>query len=142
MTFREFTDDLTRVAQAVLVRNAHGRTIPSYLHVARRDGRVDTLHIGLGDTPELRKALIETAVVPLVQDMDPEMVGWTFEGVIAEQDALVVVVIDRERAETWLAPLFRPGEGWPDETVSGTFTAWPANEQTGSLITPIQEALR
>jgi hypothetical protein len=105
--------------------------------------------------PERRAELIEKFIVPLIREREVSMVGWSFGarhtrhsvaldggGVpraagSEEVDVLAVVVIDRERVETWLAPRA--------DLAAGALAAWeplPPNAQEGALITPIQEALR
>jgi hypothetical protein len=148
-SFRTFTDDLQSMARDVLVRNSSshgGAAIPAFLHMQRGDVR-ESQHVGLPASPEARATLLKTAVVPLVAEIRPELVGWTFEGqmttladppVVEDASIVVVVAIDRERAEVLYAPLARA----LGQTLMGDWIGWPASEQSGALITPIQEALR
>lgn len=85
--------------------------------------------------------LIDGFIVPFVREHLPSMVGWTFTAHrwtraigADEYDLAMIVVIDRERHETWHAPVLshRLG-GW---------ISWPPNMQQGRLITTIQETLR
>jgi hypothetical protein len=142
MTYRDFTLRLHGICRDVLARNSHGRTLPAYLHVAHQDGRVESMHVGLGGTREERAELVRTAVAPYVASLVPAIVGWTFEGERDGQPLAVTVTVDRERAETWFAYLYRPPEA--DETLIGQFRVWPVppEDQAGTLITPIQEAMR
>jgi hypothetical protein len=139
--FRTFVDDLAGIVRGVLVKNssAHGgRTLPAYLHFSMPGGERDSLHVGMAGTTEMRRELVETAVLPLVKATGPELVGWTFEGELDGTTVAVVVAIDRERSEVWFAPLARA----MGQTLIGEFQPWPANQQAGTFITPIQEAMR
>lgn len=147
--FRLFANHLLGMTRDVLVRNSskHGGTpLGVYLHMQRGDVR-ESQPVLMPDTPAARAQLIETAVVPLVASVRAELVGWTFEGETADPDdadqrripVAVVIVIDRERAETHYAPLARA----LGQTLIGEWLPWGAHDmQTGPLITPIQEALR
>jgi|tagenome__1003787_1003787.scaffolds.fasta_scaffold19666626_2 hypothetical protein len=140
LPFRQFAEGLQGITRTVLVRNSskqHGATLPSFLHMSKR-GHTESQHVGLPDTAEERRALVETAVVPLVREIAPEVVGWTFEGVLDGDAIAVVLVIDRERSETWYAPLARV----LGQTLIGDWIPWAPNEQAGTLLTPIQEAMR
>lgn len=146
--FRTFVRRLQEMTRNVLVQNSSkhgGKTLPAYLHFAMLDGTHDSQHVGMAGTPEDRRELVRTAVVPLVRAVGPEIVGWTFEGSMDDPtnpyekiEVAVVVVIDRERAETYFAPLARVME----QTLIGEWFPWPPNQQAGTFVTPIQEALR
>lgn len=140
LPFRQFTEDLQGMTRTVLVRNSSkhgGAPIPPFLHMSR-GGHTESQHVGLPDSAEDRRALVETAVAPLVRELAPELVGWTFEGIMDGVDIAVVLAIDRERTETWYAPLARV----MGQTLMGDWLPWAPNEQAGTLLTPIQEAMR
>jgi hypothetical protein len=139
--FRTFVERLQDMTRTVIVRNSSkhgGLTLPAYLHFAMPDGQHDTQHVGMAGSAEDRRELVRTAVVPLVKALGPEIVGWTFEGAMDDVSVAVVVVIDRERAETYYAPLARA----MGQTLMGEWLPWPPNQQAGTFVTPIQEALR
>jgi hypothetical protein len=137
-TFTPWLGHLQTITRDVIVKNSRGRPLPPFLHFHHPDGRDESMHVGLPADREERAAMLRTGVAELVRIAGPELVGWTFEGVQGDDAVAVVVAIDRERAETWTAPLARAG----GQTLIGVFSPWPANEQAGSLITPIQEVLR
>jgi hypothetical protein len=158
-SYREFTDH-TKAAVTELVRGYHSQRPPTpMVHMVVEGGNIDLIAVEDAffdpEHPERRAELIERFIVPLVRERGVSMVGWSFAarhtrhsvaldhaGVPRaagneEVDVLAVVVIDRERVETWLAPRA--------DLAAGALDAWeslPPNEQQGRLITPIQEALR
>lgn len=88
--------------------------------------------------------LIENLVIPTALGVSASAVAWSFCGGIEDRaiepahEAAVLVVIDRERHEVHEARLVRH-----DNRASlGAWRPWPANQQAGRLVTPIQEALR
>jgi hypothetical protein len=80
--------------------------------------------------------LVEGFLIPLIQERMAIKVAWTFTSATTTDNLrmAVAVVIDRERHETWLAPLFPEG--------IGEWLGIGPNSTYGLLVGPIQEALR
>lgn len=138
--FRAFVNHLQQITSLVVVKrsSAHGgKTLPAFLHMQRGEHR-ESQPVGLPGDAEGRALLVRTAVVPLVEVIGPELVGWTFESEMDDTPIAVVVVIDRERTEASYAPLARV----LGQTLIGDWQDWSPNTQAGVLVNPIQEALR
>lgn len=144
MTFTEFVEHM-KGATTAQVRSIVGENDIVPLIYLSRGGEVDAIHFHPGWlAPEARSELIENLVLPFVEVYRPEFVAWTFTGRRGAADGewdhetAVALCIERERHETWLSRLVRH-----DNTASlGAWRSWPANDQEGRMLTPIQEALR
>lgn len=144
MTFREFTDNVKGAATMQVSLIEGERDIAPLLYLC--DGEhVEGVHADAAwFAAEDRTLLVQSLVLPYVEIMRPRFVAWTFTGRRGNEDGewehetAVAICIEREVHETWLARLVRH-----DNTASlGAWRSWPANQQEGRMLTPIQEALR
>lgn len=135
MTFREFTTG-TREAVEHMLKTVMPPAIIPTLHV---DAAGSGPHI-LVLAPEWfvddasRGRMID-ALLPTIRGLRAERVAWSFQ---STDDDLIVLSIDRERHETWRAPLLTPDT----RPLIGAWVLLPPNQQAGLLVTPIQKALR
>jgi hypothetical protein len=134
--FRDFVEE-TKDAVRELAGGTRGdRDITPMVHLETEEtGRelvaVDPLFF---TEPGGTEDLIEGFVIPLIQERMAIKVAWTFTTTADGLRMVVAVAVDRERHETWLAPLFPEGVGeWLGIGPNSTY---------GLLVGPIQEALR
>lgn len=147
MIFREFVEE-TKDAVAMLAGGVSGgRDITPMVHLETEVGRelvaVDPQFFEVDGGTE---QLVGRFIVPMIQERMAMKVAWTFTSALrakpqfdpppeAEPARMVTaVVIDGERTEAWLAPLF-------DGRV-GEWLLLPPNNIHGLLVGPVQEALR
>jgi hypothetical protein len=136
MIFRDFVEE-TKDAVRELAGGTRGdRDITPMVHLETEDTGRELIAVDAQFfiKPGGAEELIEGFVIPLIQERMATKIAWTFTAVADDLRIVVAVVIDRERHETWLAPLFPEGVGeWLGIGPNSTY---------GLLVGPIQEALR
>lgn len=153
MIYRDYVEAV-KDAGAVALRTTPAERSPTpMLHLQLEDGRVEALPVGPAffDNDDAHHLLGEF-VRDVVDTARAEKVGWTFTANHCEIDddlepitdlveVMVAIVIDRERAEVWRAPVVRYQE--PRLALLGGWSSWPQTETLAPhLIQPAQEALR
>lgn len=140
MTFRAFVDETKAAAGALIAGRGEDRDLSPMVHLQTQDGRVVVaVDPAFFADRERKEQLVRDFIVPLVREHKATVAGWTLACVIhpageASYDAVVVVVIDAEREETWIAA--HEGE------VLAPWEALTANESEGIFVEPIQEEMR
>jgi hypothetical protein len=134
--FRDFVEETKDAVRALAGGTRGDRDITPMVHLeTEASGRelvaVDAQFFA---EPGGTEVLIEALVIPLIQERMATKVAWTFTTAADDLRMVVAVIVDRERHETWLAPLFPEGVGdWLGIGPNSTY---------GLLVGPIQEALR
>lgn len=147
MKFRDFVEELKDAGEAMAM-SAGARPIMPMLRLESHDAPATMMVVEpqFFDSLEGRHRLIDL-IVRTVREHGTRRVAWLLEATVTTrapdtddhiQDVLMLVAMDAEVSEVWLASLMR--------NESSTFVAgWqsmPANETHGRLITPIQKELR
>lgn len=145
--FREWVDELKRMLEQLMVGiRPPDRALTPVLFLVDGDSGMTMTTIATGFfTPgdaDAREALLRL-VVSFVESNEAQRVAWALDAIVedagAEREAVMVIAMDREVHEVWSATVARR-MGLPP--VVGEWEAWAKNEATGSLVTPVQEALR
>jgi len=144
MIYRQFVEQVKDAAIAGVQSLRGQRDLTPFLHL-ESGGSVMAFPIDPGFfEDEESQARLGHVAQGLITTYSAEKVAWTFTGieVSAEGEQAIVCadVLDREREELWTAPLIR-GVQEHDMPALGGWTL-TANEGTGFLVDPIQEALR
>lgn len=154
MIFRDFVEQTKDALYALASQLEGERDLTPMLHFESEDGIASVvLDPGFFESAQSRRLFVHQFVIPLLHEHGARKVAWTFcawssplHGVAPSihperRELLMATFIDAERHEIWRAPIVRTGG--PDAPVLiGAWTAGPASESSGPLLTPIQEALR
>lgn len=144
MNFRDFTEEVKDAIEALAAGVRGERPLTPMVHLESEDG-VHALGVEAAffESVQSRVLLVQGFVVPLIAERKARIVAWTFSGERTVNgdtfEVVVATVIDRERAEVWVARVGRVEE----RLVVGGWQPWQVDQADAPLlIDPVQEALR
>lgn len=142
-TFRDFVEHVKDVAESLTLRmQPASRDLSPMLFVNAAHLSAVAIDATSWNRQAGRALLVQDFIIPYVREQGAHMVALMTAGVelstTQSSDVTAISAMDREVHEVWMAPINRAHGyaflvGW---------RAWPANQATGRLLTPIQEALR